>query len=247
MSVILDALHKARGDKRGPQLEGRPENVARVLDAGVASEAMLDNHHGGSARRGRRSIWMVAVAVVFCAGCLLLVIAGAFFFLYMQGKRLEENRVVERGDGVQGAAVVSNRPPVMASAGSNADIEAARVLEMGLALPSVPALPTPLPLSDLPVQPPVPVAGVDPAAAAGQMASNAVQGTRAAAPVSANAAAFKLGSIVCENEDCLASLNGRTVREGDDIRQYRVLRITSKDVTLKSITGNELITLSLYD
>lgn len=259
MSVILDALHKARSDKRNPQPETQPNSVARVLDAGAASEAMLDAHDGGAAGRGRggrsgRGGWVVVLSVFFGLACLSALVGGAFFLLYYQGKRLEESRIVGTKTSEAGGSIapVNTGIPVINGTDALASSEAAQILETGLALPTVPSLPTPLPLSDLPVQPParaaaaavtVEVAPQQPAAA---IVAPAVAGT-ASAPVVAAAPSFKLGSIVCDNNDCLASLNGRTIRVGDEIRQYRVLRITSKEVTLKSITGNDVVTLSLYD
>lgn len=232
MSVILDALHKARGDKRNPQAN----NVARVLDAGVTSDAMLDVHSGrGKTSPAGRSGWIIGLAVVLGVVCLCLFAAGAFYLLYSQGKRLEESRIIENGIHAKDGAAATNQPPLMTPTDATASIEATRILETGLPLP---ALPTPLPLSELPVQPPVTAAG---SAGANPFISEGSSSATAPAPT------FKLGSIVCENEDCLASLNGRTVREGDEIRQYRVLRITAKEVTLKSITGNDVVTLSLFD
>lgn len=207
MSVILDALHKARGDKRKLESEPHAGTVAKVLDAGSAPVtpssgiATQKSKSDGNERAGMT--WLVVTSVIFGGLCLLLLIGGAFFLLYNQIQRLEVRSSQASMEQVQ---------PVMAGAEP---------------LPAA-VLPTPLPLSDLPIQPP--------------SASGAAMNP-GAAPVRPE---FTLGSIVCENSDCLASLNGRTVRSGDEIQGYQVHEITPTTVLLKSVTGNDEVTLSLY-
>lgn len=207
MSVILDALHKARGDKRKLDSEPHAGTVAKVLDAGAApvtpsSGIATQKPKSDRSERGVMA-WLVVTSVIFGGLCLLLLIGGAFFLLYNQIQRLEVRSSQVSMEQVQ---------PMMAGTEP---------------LPAA-VLPTPLPLSDLPIQPP---------AASGAVTSPG------AAPVRPD---FSLGSIVCENDDCLASLNNRTVRSGDEIQGYRVTEITPTMVLLKSVTGNDEVTLSLY-
>jgi len=207
MSVILDALHKARTDRRKNQSESNPNSVARVLEPVVAmpeAPARSEKRGGGG--------WMLALTILLVFVCLLVLAGGAFFLLYDQMRRLEP--------------VATAQQPVQPPVANN-----------GVAMPAVPAaaLATPLPLSELPVQTPSPVSA--PAAVV------AVAPTAAVNP----ADNFKLGSIVCEANDCIAHLNGRSVRVGDRLKNYQVIEITPTDLTLQGPAPNDVITLSHYD
>jgi len=212
MSVILDALHKARTDRRKNHSESNPNSVARVLEPVVAPpEAPLrpEKQRGGSG-------WMLALTILLIFVCVLVLAGGAFFLLYDQMRRLEP---------------VATMQPVQASEVNSA-----------ATMPAVPAaaLATPLPLSELPVQTPAPViAPVEAPAAAVAVAPTAA----AVNP----ADSFKLGSIVCEENDCIANLNGRSVRVGDRVRNYQVIAITPSDITLQGSAPTDVITLSHYD
>ena len=210
MSVILDALHKARTDRRKNQSEPNSNSVARVLEPVVAApEAPIrpEKQRGGSG-------WMLALTILLVFVCLLVLAGGAFFLLYDQMRRLEP------------AATAQTVPA------SNADAS--------LALPQVPAaaLVTPLPLAELPVQTPVP--SVVPA-------TPAVAPAAVVAPTVTPAESMKLGSIVCEANDCIANLNGRSVRVGDRVRNYQVIEITPSAITLQGSTPTDVLTLSHYD
>lgn len=208
MSVILDALHKARGDRRDKQSEPHANTVARVLDAGAAMPPAVIAAEKASLR-GRG--WIAVVAVIFGTLCLIALIGGAFFLLYDQMRRIE----ARSAQGAVAAIPAANATTV------------APVPEVAQA-----PLPTPLPLSELPIQPPAAVAGSVSAASV------------AAAPAQPH---FTLGSIVCEGTDCLASLNGRSMRVGEVIKGYKVMAIDPSTITIKSVSGNDEITLSLYD
>ena len=237
MSVILDALQKARTDRRKNQVEPHPNSVARVLEPEVHGSADM-------VALPRRKSWLVPVSLIFGLICLLALAGGAFFLLYDQVRQLN--------------APAKVTTPGVANVPASASAEAVNA-ELAVAAGAVPTpSATPVPLQDLPVQPPAAVAG--PAAVAAPAggvsidvappgASSASASVPAAAP--AASAALKLGSIVCEADDCIAHVNGRTVRVGDQIKNYTVTQITADSVTLQSAAANgaagEVVTLSLFD
>ena len=242
MSVILDALHKARGDKRDNQDEPQPNSVARVLDANVTPPHNPDLM-AGSRRPSKSNNWFIAVVAMLGLFCLLTLVGGAFFLLYrMQRLELQAHAKDELAIKPQADRLLASPPAGIATAPV-----AYRCRYRGIA--GAAPLPTPLPLSELPVQPPI--AGAGQAGAHNEtppMAATGAVGTKSA-PVAAPTAAppqFKLGSIVCENKDCIASLNGRSVRVGDEIRNYRVTQITATGISLKSMAGDDVVSLSLY-
>lgn len=205
MSVILDALHKARGDRRKPAAEQPHEQtVARVVDAGLAPQ---NTFAPGSPRSGGRG-WIIAMGVIFGIICLIALIGGAFFLLYDQMRRIE---------------TVASQPSPATTANAGAAPTIIQMPAPPVATPA-PILQTPVPLTELPVQAP----GV--AAASSEAEPD-----------------FELGSIVCENNDCLASLNGRSVRVGETVKGYKVTKIDSTSVSLRSEKNGNEITLSLFD
>jgi len=224
MSVILDALQKARGDRKrntapAGDVEAVGNNVARVLDAGLHVAAPPPEATPRSA--GARGGWVLPVLIGILGLLLVVMAGGAFFLLYQQLGKLDGRPnapVLNAGatavPGVNGGAVMGAD-----AAGAGVPAESA-------------ALPTPVPVSELPVQTP----GVD----------NANGG--AAVQVSgAKRADFTLGSIVCEHQDCIASVNGRSVRVGDVVKGYRVIKIDATTVTIKNVSGSDELTLSLFD
>lgn len=223
MSVILDALHKARSDRNRGRVEpSHEQTVARVLDA-AAVDAV--DSPVSAPRPSRRREWMLAFAVVMAVAILFALVAGAFLLIYQQLREI---------GGSVGAAVEAPAP-VHVTAGHNGLQHAA-----GLSAPVfTEVLPPPVPVAELPVEPPVSVA----AAASTDVAS----GTGANTTPLASREDFSLGSIVCENNDCLASLNGRSVRVGDVMRGYEVMAIDSTSIRLKAANGEHEIALSLFD
>lgn len=223
MSVILDALHKARGDKgRGGKSESQPHSVARVLDHGAAPGVVdFNGDRPMPRRRGRLGTSLVTFGLL----CLIALVGGGFYLLYEQVRRLEQKTVLQ---AVTEPATV----PVQAES-------LLQTSPLDVAPPTT--LPTPLPLSDLPVQPPAGTGAAAAAPAAEETAAVSVQQPAVERPQ------FKLGSIVCEAGLCVASLNGKSVRVGDEIRGYNVLEITETAVSLKSATGSDSITLSQFD
>lgn len=204
MSVILDALQKARTDRRKRQDETHPNSVARVLDPGVAPPPPVNV----AAPQGGSRTWLIALPVVVAVICLLALIGGAFFLLYDQVRDLNSTSAVTKTE--------ADKPEPVSAA------------------PVAAVMPTPVPLSELPVQTPAPAAVV-PVAPAPAVAP-------AAAPAS-----IKLGSIVCEGDDCIANLNGRSVKVGDKVKNYTVTEITPSSVTLQGANVADSVTLSHYD
>lgn len=206
MSVILDALHKARGDRRKPAADQPHEQtVARVVDAGLAPQ---NAYAPDSPRPGGRT-WLIAMGVICGLICLVALIGGAFFLLYDQMRRIE---------------TVATQPAQASPAIASPAPAAVQIPVPPIVTPAA-VLQTPVPLTELPVQPP---------------AASAAAATTAEPD-------FNLGSIVCENNDCIASLNGRSVRVGETIKGYNVISIDSTGITLKSEAGGKEITLSLFD
>lgn len=234
MSVILDALQKARTDRRKNQDEPHPNSVARVLEPVVVPAA------GATATppaRGRQ--WLLPVLVILVVLLLAACAGVAYVLLFTQVQKLAASAPAPAGEikqpALAGEAAVAGAtageatlpvapPPGTSPAAINGQPAAANVPLVS------PALPPPAPLSELPIQPPA-------TAAAGA----ATAGAAAAAPD------FKLGSIVCEGVDCIAHLNSRTVRVGDQVRQYRVAQINNTSLVLQGPTPGDVITLSLYD
>ncbi len=235
MSVILDALQKARGDRHKNQVEPHPNSVARVLEPTVAGAPEPPPRHAGG--------WLLAVFIIIGSILLLALAGGAFYLLYDQVRRLQPQAAVTTA-------------PIVPPAATDPGAIATPSLEAELAV-SPGALPPPLPLSDLPIQPPAaasagaPGAGTElpvsgPAVAAPSTTYAPAQAAPAA-PAATAAPQFKLGSIVCEDNVCMALINGRTVRQGDRVKDYVVTEITDKGVTLKSSSGSDEIHLDLYN
>ena len=220
MSVILDALQKARADRRKNQAETHPNSVAKVLEP-----ALNGPGENASIRKANGKGWIVPVSIIFGVLCLLALAGGAFFMLYDQIRRMEKpvaptQHAVQPNDSgqpVSTAQPLSTQASPVVAAPSN----------------STPAsLSTPVPLADLPVQTPAPPSDL-PAAAAG------------AVPTPAG---LKLGSIACEanEDDCIAHINGRIVKVGDRVKQFQVMKITADAVILRGNSG-DVVTLSLFD
>ncbi len=211
MSVILDALHKARADRRPGNTTGPHEQaVAKVLDAAAVDAAATP-----VVKRSSFHVWLLAFGIIMGLLVFFVLAAGAFVLIYQQLKEI--------GGSVTSAAVVSNNPPA----------DSLQAASFAMAAPHAEALPTPIPLSDLPVQSPAAIAA-PPAVA------------EAATP-SLTAADFTLGAIACENGDCIATLNGRTARRGDVFKGYEVVAIDEISVQLKAVNGTAELTLSLFD
>jgi hypothetical protein len=208
MSVILDALHKARGDKGHAAAQPHEQTVARVVDAGLAPQNTFTTAPARSGGRG----WLIAMGVACGLICLVALVGGAFFLLYDQMRRIE---------------TVAAKPAATVPAGADTSPATIAVPQTAALQPTAamvtPAavLQTPVPLAELPVQAPAAAAAVDPG--------------------------FSLGSIVCENSDCIASLNGRSVRVGDTIKGYKVTKIESSSIALKNESTGAEKTLSLFD
>lgn len=96
---------------------------------------------------------------------------------------------------------------------------------------------------DLP--PPVPIQQLVPQNVTASLPPPPVAATAAVTEVNEPAVKpLKLGSIVCENGDCLALLDGRTVRAGDAVQGYTVTEISPTAVTLEK-SGAQPLVLSL--
>lgn len=208
MSVILDALHKARRD-RSPAAPtdgaAHEQAVARVVDAAAIPTPSIAAVPPQSSSRQ----WLLPVALILALVVVFALVGAGFLLIYNEIK--------------QSAAQAGQR--------ASADAAAPPALAAGQQFVGVPVImPTPMPLSELPVQ--------EPAAKA-----------ESAAPASPalTAADFTLGSIVCENNDCLASLNGRSVRQGDTVKGYLVTEITPSGLRMKQVGGTNELVLSLFD
>ena len=106
-------------------------------------------------------------------------------------------------------------------------------------VPAAAVMATPVPLSELPVQTPAPqLAPAVVAPTGSEPANGATQNA---------ASSFKLGSIVCEADDCIANLNGRSVKVGDRVKNYDVTEITPSSITLQGSSPADTVTLSHYD
>jgi hypothetical protein len=222
MSVILEALQKARSDRK---IKAATESAtARVLEPQVNGPVMVTSASGRAgvegARAGSGRTWVLAVAVIMSLVLLLCLIGGMFWLLYDQVRRV--NTVA-----TSPASTTAVAPVVAGPTG---------------ALPGAVPLPTPLPVQELPVEPPAPAA-----AAAGDAAVIVEEAKPAAAATASPAAAeFVLGSIVCEAGDCLASLNGRSVRVGDVVKGWTVIEISTSALVLQNASGEQR-SLSLFD
>lgn len=210
MSVILDALQKARGDKKDN--DSHKNATAKVLEPTTSARPFVIREKSG----GRTLLTVFLTAFV-----VLLIVAVGLVIFYLFNRL----NVVEQ----QAKA-----------AASPATVSADSAVQPAVAAVPTP-FPTPLPIQDLPVQPPPQSAPLPTTA----MVTDAV-------PASASAAVdakkmFTLGSIVCENNDCLASINNQTVRVGDSVRGgYTVTDIHSSGLTLTG-PDKQQITLSLFD
>lgn len=204
MSVILDALQKARGDKKNK--EPQKNSTARVLEPNITSRPMVVRD--GGVGRTLLTVFLTAVIVV-----VLMTVCGVIYYLYNRLNDVEQKAAVVQVGNVQQAAPAAIAPAVVQAVAPT-------------------PFPTPLPEADLPVE---------------GIRSTAVQ---TATVTDANPAVakkeFTLGSIICENDDCLASINNQTVRTGDVVRGYKVIEINSTGVTLQN-GNNEPIVLSLFN
>lgn len=135
MSVILDALHKARGDKKKHQSETHPNSVAKVLEPAIAQVE--------TRQPGRN--WLLTTILVLAGLCVLTVLGGAIFLLYDQIRKLETRTEVA-------AAQAAQAPPPAPAAQPAPQVHYA-------------ILPPPVPLADLPVQTPAPTASASAMAA----------------------------------------------------------------------------------
>lgn len=213
MSVILDALHRARGDRRGhPAEPGGPHDqaVARVLDATALPGVMA-----GTPRPSRRREWLLAFGVITFFMVLFALAGGAFLLIYQQLVQIDKSNLTRVT--ADNAAIPAGTSPITLAQPA-----------AGTVAPISPVVATPVPLSELPVETPVTHSQANSVAAA----------TRAD---------FTLGSIVCENNDCIASLNGRSVRVGDTIKDYRIVSIESTSIKLQGMHGQGELALSLFD
>jgi hypothetical protein len=206
MSVILDALHKARGDKSGGDNQSR--TVARVVEAQRVSADL-----NAPPKLAPSRMW-IPLAIVFGAILMLVLVAGILYFLFVRLQQLDARDKMIPAP----AAVTIVATPAVAPAPA-----------------IVPPLPTPLPLQDLPVAGKV---------ATEPMVTFSDPGT--AKPAVAPEKLFVLGSIVCENNDCLALINGHTAHVGDVMKGYKITAIGPSSVTLTSPSG-EAVNLSLFD
>lgn len=132
MSVILDALHKARSDRRHGNTGPHEQAVAKVLDAAAVDAAATP-----TAKRSSFHVWLLAFGIIMGLLVFFALAAGAFVLIYQQLKEI--------GGSVTTATAVSNNPPV------HSPVDAIQAVT----IPPAEALPTPVPLSDLPVQSPV--------------------------------------------------------------------------------------------
>lgn len=211
MSVILDALHKARSD-RSPAAPAdgaaHEQAVARVVDAATIATPPIPAVPAPSRMRQ----WLLPVAVIAALLAIFALVAAGLLLLYKE-IRHSAAEITQRA----AAPAEASAPPALAPS------------QQFVGVPVI--MPTPMPLSELPVQAP-PASPAD---------------TAAPATPALTAADFTLGSIVCENNDCLASLNGRSVRRGDTIKGYVVTEITPSGLKLKQAGGSTELTLSLFD
>lgn len=227
MSVILDALHKARQEhEEGSYSTSRAVDVARPSYSLVKSQ-----------RSTLRAFLLFSVGSLGVVVALLTVGLGWWWF-GMGGRNSAITEMVWPGRFVQSIPAV----PVVPTPSSAALVPV--------------DLPPPVPLSSLPAQ--AKSGGSEPAAAAlpGSAGSAAAVATlipqekSQAATTSGVAAgepapfAFRLGTILCDGTDCSASLNGRTVRAGDTVREHKVISVTATEVTLQR-ADEPVIVLSL--
>lgn len=225
MSVILDALHKARHEN-----EEASYSTSRAVDVARPSYSLV---------KDQRSLWRSLLLVLIGGSCvavaLLFVGLGWWWF----------------SSGEPGAALMKRfslgrfvRPiataPTLASTPSSALVPV--------------DLPPPVPLSSLPVQTALvanqasPPALQQTAATAGAtlIAQNGSQPATTSGLVAEQPTPFpfRLGTILCDEMDCSASLNGRTVRAGDTVREHKVISVTATEVTLQR-ANEPVIVLSL--
>jgi hypothetical protein len=156
------------------------------------------------------------VAIISGTFLMLILVVGILYFLYARLQQLDA-----RDNKTPIAQPVVIATPMAASIPAAAP---------------VPALPTPLPLQDLPVM--------------GKVAPESMVTLAEPATASKTSASteklFSLGSIVCENNDCLALINGHTTRVGDVVKGFKVTAIGPSSVTMRSPSG-ESLNLSLFD
>ncbi|MGI8907014.1 MAG: hypothetical protein ACR2IE_11055 [Candidatus Sumerlaeaceae bacterium] len=204
MSVILEALQKARVDDPAPG-----PAASRVVDVHPARGVKLRNE------TPRRLLWLVSSVMI------LMVVggAGAAAFYWVMEHRNQFSFGLKPQPVSSGAAPTATLPVPRKSQPSE--------LPQPVALQSAPpvALQSAPPLAAVPSQvalPPPPVA--------------------AATPAPAPATPFSLGTILCgEGNDCTAMVNGRTVHRGDQVKDHRVVEITSTEVRLQRGTETPVV------
>lgn len=219
MSVILDALHKERN---GGTAEGGAQSRATEAPSKARGPVIVRDtsprETNAPARPLPQSNSVLGVVTVMAMLILLLVVAGLFFLIWrMQPNLLQPSNTEQSPGGI-------SRPEPVA-------------LELP---PPVPLQQTVTAPGTLPLPPP-PVAAVLPSG--NSMVTDAAPTNPDAAPKPV--APLKLGSIVCEAGDCLAHINGKTVRTGDTLQGgYKISEITPTAVTIEK-PGAEPIVLSL--
>jgi len=203
MSVILEALRKARHDYEEPGYSG-----TRVVDVPRPTP-----HLAPEPRRGSRLLLLMFLLSSFL---LVALLAGGLTWWYFG----PGGRSLALGDMM--SAATSPQRAVPPPGGHQL---AAGAMLQPAAIPAVAGV-APV---DLP--PPVPITALPPPVVTSQQAAPAA--AQAPAAPAAASPELKLGTILCDGADCSAIVNNRTVRVGDSIRGYRVAAITGSEVTLE--------------
>lgn len=248
MSVILDALHKAREDRGDAH-----HLTSRVVDMPRQAPLLVKN---------TRSPWRSLFLLASLGSLLIMVVvlaAAAWWWFGDSGRRTRVGDLI--ASTFQGSAMAKSPAPAEPPAAATSLVQTAAMVPVDLpppvalnALPvQAPAVvPTP-PTASVPaapqVAPGVPVQAAPPAVAPVQSAALTASavGTPAASGqvAAASAPAWRLGTIMCDDgQDCAAVVNGRTVRVGDVVREHKVMAVTATDVTLQH-GGDAPLVLSL--
>lgn len=204
MSVILDALQKARRER---------------LQEGYDHYQLLDQPSGRRAHRGVGVARLFGYAVLLLALCAVCLGGGYLLWSHFHGMA----GPAAAPPAPQGAVV----PPTLTAPGATparAEVHFAdgTVVHMSGGAPATPAsapdLPTPVPLSEL-----GPEAGKSLPPPPSEPGAVALPPTKA----------MVLGAILYDENQRMAIINGHTVQEGRTYGDFRVLKITPSEVVVQ--------------